>query len=133
MVVRLHCSQHLNDGSRQHAGFVLGLAIDAAMKYQEGSSHPDPIHVTAHFMRSASVGPYEVHIRILKVGKGFKNLSVAFVQKHLMLPRTKVASLIEPALPPVDPTSRAIRRMHPRKYVLNPVYPASLASGGLSA
>ncbi|KAL1701163.1 hypothetical protein EV121DRAFT_272590 [Schizophyllum commune] len=48
--------------------------------------------------------------------------SVAFVQKHLMLPRTKVASLIEPALPPVDPTSGAIRRMHPRKFPSKPWY-----------
>lgn len=63
-------------------GFILGLAIDAVMKYQTGTPHPDPIHVTAHFMRSAIVGPYEVHIRTLKVGKGFKNLSVVFVQKN---------------------------------------------------
>ncbi|KAL1716371.1 hypothetical protein EV715DRAFT_205416 [Schizophyllum commune] len=48
--------------------------------------------------------------------------SVAFVQKHLMLPRSKVASLIEPALPPVEPASGKVQRMHPRKFPSKPWY-----------
>lgn len=55
--------------------------LDAAIKHQAGTPHPDPIHLTAHFMKSATVGPFEVHIKTVKVGKGFKNLSVNFVQK----------------------------------------------------
>lgn len=65
---------------RRLAGYVLALILDAAVKHQAGSPHPDPIHLTAHFMRSAVVGPFEVHIKVLKVGKGYKNMSVNFVQ-----------------------------------------------------
>lgn len=54
--------------------------LDAVIKHQSGTPHPDPIHLTAHFMKSASVGPFEVHIKTLKVGRGFKNMSVNFVQ-----------------------------------------------------
>ncbi|KAL1731928.1 hypothetical protein EV714DRAFT_207845 [Schizophyllum commune] len=36
--------------------------------------------------------------------------------------RLSVASLIEPALPPVDPTSGVVRRMHPRKFPSKPWY-----------
>ncbi|KAL1755558.1 hypothetical protein FB107DRAFT_213225 [Schizophyllum commune] len=45
----------------------------------------------------------------------------AFGLKHFAR-RLSVASLIEPALPPVDPTSGVIRRMHPRKFPSKPWY-----------
>ncbi|KAI0786753.1 thioesterase-like superfamily-domain-containing protein [Abortiporus biennis] len=63
-----------------NGGYVLGLILEAVVQQQAGSSHPDPIHVTAHFLRSAAVAPFEVHIRILKPGKGFCNLTANFIQ-----------------------------------------------------
>lgn len=51
------------------------------MQHQSKTRHPDPIHITAHFLRSAVVGQFEVHISVLKSGRGFTNLSVQFVQQ----------------------------------------------------
>ena len=62
------------------AGYVLGLILEAIIKNQAGSSHPHPIHLTAHFIKSTSIGPFEVHIRIVKRGKGFMNLTANLVQ-----------------------------------------------------
>lgn len=63
-----------------HSGYVLGLVLQAVVVHQSGSVHPDLIHVTAHFIKSAMVGPFEVHIRTIKIGKGFKNLMATLVQ-----------------------------------------------------
>lgn len=62
-------------------GYVLGLMLQACIEHQSSTKHLDPIHVTAHFMRSAVVGEFEVHIRVLKSGRGFTNLSVQFMQQ----------------------------------------------------
>ncbi|TCD68057.1 hypothetical protein EIP91_011602 [Steccherinum ochraceum] len=63
-----------------NGGYILGLMIESSMQHQSSSLHPDPIHVTAHFMRSTIVGPFEVHINVLKTGKGLTNLSLQFIQ-----------------------------------------------------
>ena len=62
------------------AGYVLGLVIESGIVHQTNTQHPDPIHVTVHFLKSAMTGPYEVHLKDLKVGRDFKHLSAAFVQ-----------------------------------------------------
>lgn len=63
-------------------GYVLGLILESAIKKQSDTSHPDPIHVTAHFLRSATTSsPFEVHIQILKPGRGFTNLTANLVQE----------------------------------------------------
>ena len=61
-------------------GYVLGLVIEATIQHQTPSNHPDPIHVTGHFLKSTVVGPFEVHIRILKTGRSFTNVSAQLVQ-----------------------------------------------------
>jgi len=50
------------------------------MKYQATTSHPDPIHVTAHFLRATTVGSFEVHVRNLRTGKSFTNISADLIQ-----------------------------------------------------
>ena len=59
----------------------MGLILEAVTKNQCGSPHPDPIHLTAHFIRPTSVGEFEVHIRVVKKGKGFVNLTANLVQR----------------------------------------------------
>ncbi|KAI0072516.1 hypothetical protein K474DRAFT_1667757 [Panus rudis PR-1116 ss-1] len=92
-----------------HGGYVLGLIIEAAIKKQLSTSHRDPIHVTAHFLRSASVAPFEVHIRILKAGRGFTNLTADFVQDGQIRIMTHIVfgTLADPA--DSDPSSAASR------------------------
>lgn len=69
-----------DSGCLRYTGYVLGLVIESGIKHQEATPHPDPIHVTAHFLKSAMVGPYEVHLKDLKAGRDFKHISAAFVQ-----------------------------------------------------
>ncbi|KAK7028141.1 hypothetical protein VNI00_014956 [Paramarasmius palmivorus] len=71
-------------GSVPYGGYVLGLLIEACMKRQANSSHPDPVHITAHFLRTTAVGPFQVHIRQLKTGKGFTNLIADLLQEGVL-------------------------------------------------
>lgn len=70
-------------------GYVVALVMDAVTQCQATTRHPDPVHLTAHFLYPATQGAFEIHIRVIKVGKGaFTNLSADFVQKvrsHLPL------------------------------------------------
>ena len=62
------------------AGYVLGIVIEAIIQFQAGTDQPDPIHLTAHFMKPTSPGRCEVRIRVLRTGKGFRNLTATVVQ-----------------------------------------------------
>lgn len=50
------------------------------MHHQKSTPHPDPFHVTAHYLRATSVGPFEVLVRTLRVGKGMSNLHADLIQ-----------------------------------------------------
>ncbi|KAJ4475802.1 hypothetical protein J3R30DRAFT_3294119, partial [Lentinula aciculospora] len=50
--------------------------------------HPDPIHVTAHFLYSPSATSFEGHIRLVKKGKNFTNMEADLVQDNI----TKISS-----------------------------------------
>ncbi|KIP10427.1 hypothetical protein PHLGIDRAFT_115547 [Phlebiopsis gigantea 11061_1 CR5-6] len=63
-------------------GYVFGLVVESGIVHQAATRHPDPIHVTVHFLKSAMTGPYEVHLKDLKVGRDFTHLSAAFVQDN---------------------------------------------------
>ncbi|KAL0578792.1 hypothetical protein V5O48_003204 [Marasmius crinis-equi] len=67
-----------------NGGYVLGLIIEACMQRQAHTKHKDPIHVTAHFLRSAGIAPFEVRIRELKKGRGFTNLTADLVQDNVI-------------------------------------------------
>lgn len=54
--------------------------LDAAIKHQSSTSQRDICHCTAHFVRSALPQAFEVHIRIIKTGRGFTNLSASLMQ-----------------------------------------------------
>ncbi|KDQ25348.1 hypothetical protein PLEOSDRAFT_1077944 [Pleurotus ostreatus PC15] len=67
-------------GAVPNGGYILALALQACIERQSTMSHRDPIHVTAHYLRTTAVAPFEVHIRILRSGKGFTNVLADFVQ-----------------------------------------------------
>ncbi|TFK70943.1 hypothetical protein BDN72DRAFT_887824 [Pluteus cervinus] len=71
-------------GAIPHGGYVLALIIEACIKHQHDTPHQDPIHVTAHYLRPSSPSSFEVHIRIIKVGKGFTNLTAELVQNDVV-------------------------------------------------
>lgn len=74
-----------SDGSA--TGYVFGLVVESGIVHQAATRHPDPIHVTVHFLKSAMTGPYEVHLKDLKVGRDFTHLSAAFVQDVSITPQ----------------------------------------------
>lgn len=62
-------------------GYTLGLIIEAAISMQSLTKHKEIIHVTAHFLRSTTVAPYEIHIRHKRTGKQNTILAAEFIQK----------------------------------------------------
>lgn len=79
---------------------MLGLIIEAALQRQLATTHPDLIHVTAHFIKSASVAPFEVHIRILKSGRAFSNLTADFIQEvnPMVCSNSPITGVLKPPL-----------------------------------
>lgn len=64
-----------------NGGYLLANIIDACMQFQTSAkSHPDPIHVTAHFLHSTAAAAFYVHVRFQKRGKGFTNLVAELIQ-----------------------------------------------------
>jgi len=58
------------------------MMIGATTQFQSASTHKDPLHVTAHFLRPVSIGPVEIHVRRLRNGKAFTNLTAELVQEN---------------------------------------------------
>ncbi|KAJ8474156.1 hypothetical protein ONZ45_g16050 [Pleurotus djamor] len=69
-------------GAVPNGGFVLALALQACIEYQAKSPHPDPIHLTAHYLRTTGVTAFDVRIRVLRKGKGFTNILADFMQSN---------------------------------------------------
>lgn len=97
-----------------NGGYILGLILESAIQRQSSSYHPDPIHVTAHFLRSAAIAAFEVHVRIIKAGKGFTNISADFVQEGTLRITTHIvfgvlASVSDPSLT-IEPPSPWAKR-----------------------
>lgn len=62
-------------------GYVAGLVLDAFMRSQLGTPHEDPLQLTAYFLKFLEQGPFEVHVRALRRGTAFTNLSATLFQK----------------------------------------------------
>lgn len=60
---------------------MLGLIVEAAMRFQSMTTQKDPIHVTAHYLRPSAVGIFEIHVRTIKSGEGFTNIAADLFQK----------------------------------------------------
>ncbi|KAK9899545.1 hypothetical protein P389DRAFT_1031 [Cystobasidium minutum MCA 4210] len=90
-----------------HGGYALGLVLDAAIKNQSSTNHKDICHCTAHFVRSALPKPFEVHIRNLKIGRGFSNITANLMQDGEIRIMTH---LIFTTLPetPAEPSQRKL-------------------------
>ncbi|KAG8214432.1 thioesterase-like superfamily-domain-containing protein [Butyriboletus roseoflavus] len=64
-------------------GYALGVILEACTRYQSGSgsSHADPVYVSAHFLRATNVGIGQVRVKLLKSGKTFTNILAELVQQ----------------------------------------------------
>ncbi|KAG6846539.1 hypothetical protein H0H93_013346, partial [Arthromyces matolae] len=54
--------------------YLLALLVDACTQHQSHKSHPDPIHVTAHYLKSSRCAEFEIRVRVIKTGRGYTNL-----------------------------------------------------------
>lgn len=54
--------------------------LDGAIQHQSSTSHKDICHCTAHFVRSALPKPFEIHIKNLKIGRDFSNITANMIQ-----------------------------------------------------
>jgi hypothetical protein len=89
------------------SGYALGLVLDAAVKHQSTTNQKDICHCTAHFVRSALPKPFEVHIKILKAGRGFSNLTADLVQDgNVRIMTHLIFTTLQDA--PVDPSKRKL-------------------------
>ena len=64
-------------------GYTFGLITEACTKHQEKNNptQGDPVQLSAHFLVGAGLAPYEVHVRTLKSGRSYTNLSAEFFQE----------------------------------------------------
>ncbi|KAF8158188.1 thioesterase-like superfamily-domain-containing protein [Crassisporium funariophilum] len=68
-------------GSVANGGYVLALILEACIQFQSSTTHLDPIHVTAHYLRPTFIAPFTVCVRPIKTGSGFTNLSAELLQQ----------------------------------------------------
>ncbi|KAJ3532226.1 hypothetical protein NM688_g7454 [Phlebia brevispora] len=118
-------------------GYIIALALDAVIRFQSTTRHQDPVHLTAHFLSSATVGPCEVHVRIIKLGKGaFTTLAASFIQKgqekvklhfvfgNLSVPESHKTTRPDMTVEPPPPYAAQIPvQNHPSKCSLLPEQP----------
>ncbi|KAJ7160108.1 thioesterase-like superfamily-domain-containing protein [Mycena filopes] len=97
-------------GHVPNGGYVLALVLEAGIHHQSSTAHRDPIHVTAHFLQSTSIAPFQVRVRTLKRGRGFTNVLADLVQED----RTRITThlifgtLEPPRLVPPSPYARRL-------------------------
>lgn len=78
----LHCAvTPLTEYCWNTLGYSLGVIVEACIQHQSGSSHVDPIYVSAHFLRATNAGIGQVRVRLLKSGKTFTNILAELVQQ----------------------------------------------------
>lgn len=62
-------------------GYLIGFIIDAVVRNQAESSHPDPIHISAHYLEPSSPGTVEIWIKEQRTGRRFWNLTADLYQE----------------------------------------------------
>ena len=69
---------------KRYLGYLLALILEACIQFQSTTAHIDPIHITAHYLRTTFAAPFTISIRSLKTGSGFTNLSAELLQEVLI-------------------------------------------------
>jgi len=92
-------------GAVPHGGYVLALVVEACLRYQSSTPHRDPVHISAHFLRATSVGPFEVHVHTIRAGRSFSNLQADLIQDGLTrVTAHSVFGILDPSSgPPSEP------------------------------
>ncbi|KDR82862.1 hypothetical protein GALMADRAFT_238476 [Galerina marginata CBS 339.88] len=67
-------------GSVANGGYILALIVEACIQFQSSTPHVDPLHVTAHYLRTTFVAPFTVCVRNIKTSSGFTNVTAELLQ-----------------------------------------------------
>ncbi|KAI0264006.1 thioesterase-like superfamily-domain-containing protein [Gloeopeniophorella convolvens] len=92
-------------GTLPNGGYVAGIMVTAGMKNQELDEHKDPIHATVHYLSGTLLEPFEVHVRHIRKGKSFSNLSAKLIQRGTVRVRAQfIFGVTDPGdRPPLEP------------------------------
>ncbi|PPR07796.1 hypothetical protein CVT26_014981 [Gymnopilus dilepis] len=66
------------------SGYVLALILEACIQFQSSTRHVDPLHITAHFLRTTVIAPFQVSVRTVKTSSGFTNLTAELLQEDVV-------------------------------------------------
>jgi acyl-CoA thioesterase len=70
-------SDRWNIGSVPNGGYVLAVALAAV---RQTLPAPDPLTVTAHYLRPSAPGPVQVHVETIKIGRQYSTASARLLQ-----------------------------------------------------
>ncbi|KZV66864.1 hypothetical protein PENSPDRAFT_654572 [Peniophora sp. CONT] len=92
-------------GAVPHGGYVLALLVGALSLDQAQAALPDILHITTHYLRPTAIGPFEVHIRVIRAGKTTCNLAAELRQKDVIkVSSHAVFGTMDPASNPGAPS-----------------------------
>jgi len=57
------------------------LLVETCIQSQADTNQRDPIQVSAHFLRTTFIAPYEIHVRTLKRVRDFTHITAELVQR----------------------------------------------------
>lgn len=70
-------TERWNIGAAANGGYVLAVGMAALRRDVD---RPDPLSVTAHYLRASTPGPVTVHVEIIKVGRTYSTAMARMVQ-----------------------------------------------------
>lgn len=80
-IYRIEVSPDWNIGPNPNGGYVLALLVDA-MARESGDTHPDPLTVTAHYLRPTSAGgSAEIAVDLVRRGRRHTHLEATLTQE----------------------------------------------------
>ncbi|HWS59114.1 MAG TPA: thioesterase family protein [Actinotalea sp.] len=79
-VARGHLEEGWLIGQAINGGVLMALATSTASAVLAPAGHGDPLTWSAHFLSAATPGPVEVHVEVLRVGRGMSTAAVRLVQ-----------------------------------------------------
>ncbi|KAG6876759.1 hypothetical protein C0993_000586, partial [Termitomyces sp. T159_Od127] len=96
--------------------YILALLVEACLQHQYRTRHPDPIHVTAHYLRSSQPSEFEIRVRTLRTGRGFTNLTAELYQQGTVTVSTQQIFGVNSVLPDGSTESRGLTLAPPSSY-----------------
>jgi acyl-CoA thioesterase len=76
---RTAISPRWNIGDKPNGGYVLACVVEA-LRRTAGADKPDPLTMTAHYLRPTSIEPADIHTEVVRVGRRHAHVEGRLVQ-----------------------------------------------------